>query len=480
MNKPPAAVIEHLCLDYINEEASAKFKGPIQASFSEEIGDSLPKAWVETFGALGYPISGDPFSGTALGGYINAMNIHPTTKERSHAGSAYYQPVRSRQNLQVITSAFVEKLVLDRQADQIIAKGVSYMKDGKTQTIFATKEVVLAAGVFNTPKLLELSGIGSTSLLESLNIPLYVSNENVGENLQDHPNAGFSFEVEDNVKTADDLARQDMAAIGAAMEAYAKNQSGPFASGGNFAGGFLPVVDFLPPDGKNELTNLLQSEHADDGKPFTKFHAEFVKKLLSTPTEGSGGFFSYPALGNFLPETGSGDIMQSATQGNYFTICCMLLHPLSRGSSHITSSSPDAKPCIDPKYLSNPLDLEILARHVRYISQIVSSEPLKIFLKPNGRRSAGAPADLTDLAAIKEYVKKAALSCWHPTSTCAMLPQERGGVVDDKLLVYGIKNLRIVDASIIPMATRGNCQTTVYAVAERAADLIKATYSGNA
>jgi len=182
LNKPPVAVVEHLSLAYIDEETSAKFKGPIQASFSEDIGNPLPKAWVETFGELGYPVSGDPFSGEAVGGYINAMNIHPTTKQRSHSGSAYYEPVQSRKNLQVITSASVEKLVLGRQDGQIVAQGVSYVKDGQTQTVLAAKEVILAAGVFNTPKLLELSGIGSASLLESLNIPVYIDNENVGEN----------------------------------------------------------------------------------------------------------------------------------------------------------------------------------------------------------------------------------------------------------------------------------------------------------
>lgn len=211
----------------------------------------------------------------------------------------------------------------------------------------------------------------------------------------------------------------------------------------------------------------------DDGKPFTKYHAAFVKSLLSTPTEGTGGLFSYPALANFIPETGSNDIMQSSEPGNYFTICCMLLHPLSRGSSHITSSLPDDKMSIDPKYLSNPLDLEVLARHVRYISKIASSEPLKSLLKPDGRKNFGVPTNMDDLDQVKEYLKKAALSCWHPTSTCAMLPLEKGGVVNEKLVVYGTKNLRIIDASVLPLSTRGNCQTTVYAVAERAADLIK-------
>jgi choline dehydrogenase-like flavoprotein len=84
----------------------------------------------------------------------------------------------------------------------------------------------------------------------------------------------------------------------------------------------------------------------------------------------------------------------------------------------------------------------------------------------------GVPSDMNDLEEVKEYVKKAALSYWHPTSTCAMLPRKKGGVVD-KLLVYGTKNLRIVDSSVIFFSTTDNCQTTVYAVAEKAANLIK-------
>jgi choline dehydrogenase-like flavoprotein len=472
LTKPSAAASEHLSLSYIDEETTTKFEGPIQASFPEEINDPLPKAWVDTLKGLGYPVSNDPFSGEAVGGYINTMNIHPVTRQRSYAGNAYYEPVRARENLHVVTSALVEKILLDGKTTGVIATGVSYIKDGTSHVATASKDVVLAAGVFNTPKLLELSGIGSASLLKSFGIPVVIDNENVGENLQDHPNAGFSFEVADGVKTVDDLARQDPAAIGAAMEAYGRDQSGPFATGGNFAGGFLPVLDFLSAEGKEELAQHL-GKLQDDDKPFTKSHTDFVRSLLSTPTEGSGGFFSYPAKGNFIPETGANDIIQGSDTGNYFTICCMLLHPLSRGSSHISSSSLDAKVTIDPKYLSHPLDLEVLSRHVRYISKITSSEPLKSLLKPNGRKNNGAPPNLDDLEAVQEYVKKATLSSWHPTSTCAMLPLERGGVVNEKLVVYGTSNLRIVDSSVIPLATRGNCQTTVYAVAEKAADLIK-------
>lgn len=131
----------------------------------------------------------------------------------------------------------------------------------------------------------------------------------------------------------------------------------------------------------------------------------------------------------------------------------MLLHPLTRGSAHIISAPPSENPFIDLWYLSHPLDLEILARHLRYISRTVSSSPLKAFLKENGRRNHEFLAVIEDLDEVKEYVKKATLSSWYPTSTCASLPIEKGGVVSAKLLIYGTQNLLIVDASIFPLST---------------------------
>lgn len=478
----------------MDPELQKRFTGPVEASFAEEISDPLPKAWVDTWATMGWGVNSDPFSGEALGGYVNAMNIEASSKQRSHALSAYYAPVKTRENLVVVTSALVTKIHFSDDKDEngnLAATSVSYMLDGKPHTATATKEIVLAAGALQTPKLLELSGIGSAALLNSFDIPVLVDNENVGENLQDHIDCGFSFEVADGVKTMDDLVRQDGAAIGTAMGAYMTSQSGPFATGGNFSGGILPVVEFLGKEGNlsEELDELLVEcgNDDDDKRAFTKSHTEFVHELLKTPTEGSAGFFSYAALGNFIPETGAGDIIGKensnsddligvAEPGNFVTIACMLLHPLSRGNVHVSSSSPTSSPKIDPRYFSHPLDLEILSRHVRYISKIVSSAPLSTLLKPSGRKNHGAPDDLNDLDAIKEYVKKAALSAWHPTSTCAMLPLEKGGVVSEKLVVYGTRNLRIVDASVFPLSTRGNCQTTVYAVAEKAADLIKGDY----
>ena len=104
----------------------------------------------------------------------------------------------------------------------------------------------------------------------------------------------------------------------------------------------------------------------------------------------------------------------------------MLLHLLSRGNSRITSASSDGKVSLNQKYSSNPLDHEILARHVRYIRKIVSAEPLSL-LKPGGRMSHGALSNMDTLDEFREYVKEPVSSTWHTTSTCAMLPIEKGG-----------------------------------------------------
>lgn len=143
--------------------------------------------------------------------------------------------------------------------------------------------------------------------------------------------------------------------------------------------------------------------------------------------------------------------------------------------SHIVSNKSSDAPNIDPRYLSHPLDLELLARHVQFLERLARSPPLSDYIKPNGKRNHST-AHVEDLAAAKDYVRTTAMSTYHPAGTCAMLPRNEGGVVDHRLIVYGTENVRVVDASMMPLIPRSNLQSTVYAVAERAADLIKAHY----
>lgn len=304
LSRPSPAASEHLRLDYINEDVRAT-SGPIQASFPEETDDPLPAAWVDTLSRLGWPASGDPFSGEFVGGYINAMSIEPESRTRSDAATAYYAPAKARPNLHVLTSTKAQKIIFDTSSNVPKAVGVQIQKDGKTTTVGAIKEVILAAGTVGTPKLLELSGVGDQSLLESLGIPVVVHNRNVGENLQDHPNAGVSFEVADGVKTMDGLSRQEPEIIGAAMRDYMTNKKGPFALGGNYAGSLLPVPDFVEgPDAEATLKRALQGlDNVAPTGDFSPYHADFVHSILGKRTEGIGNLFTYAACGSKYPNS---------------------------------------------------------------------------------------------------------------------------------------------------------------------------------
>lgn len=150
----------------------------------------------------------------------------------------------------------------------------------------------------------------------------------------------------------------------------------------------------------------------------------------------------------------------------------MLSHPLSKGSVHITSTSPEHLASsegleIDPRYLSHPLDLEVLARHVQFTEQVIGrAEPLASRLKPRAEL-------FKDLEQAKNYVRLTAQGSHHYTGTCSMMSRDMGGVVDDELRVYGCANLRVCDASIIPIEPRANTQAVVYGVAEMGAQIIK-------
>lgn len=138
-----------------------------------------------------------------------------------------------------------------------------------------------------------------------------------------------------------------------------------------------------------------------------------------------------------------------------------------------TSVYPENPPIIDPGYLSNPLDLEIISRHLLRVKNLAQSPQLGELLEQPLKFRDPATDFQGNLDAAKKYAQENLISMWHFVGTCSMLPRERDGVVDSKLRVYGIEGLRVVDASAIPLVSTANVQATVYAFAERAADLIK-------
>ena len=181
-----------------------------------------------------------------------------------------------------------------------------------------------------------------------------------------------------------------------------------------------------------------------------------------------------------------GDVFAVTEPENYAAILVSLPHPFSAGTVHIGSKDPTQLPVVDPQFMCHPLDAEILGRHMKALDQLLAAEPFASLLKPGGRRlpadsplfaPEAADSEAKRLDAAREHARRYIRSTSHPVGTCSMLPRDKGGVVDARLRVYGVRGLRIVDASVFPMVPRGNIQSTVYAVAERAADFVKEEWS---
>ncbi|KAF2871940.1 glucose-methanol-choline oxidoreductase-like protein [Massariosphaeria phaeospora] len=471
---PTAATSAYLGLDATLQSGSA---GPVHVSYSGKLDEPIPAAWLQAFQQLGWGGSANPFSGKVTGGFTCAGTIDAASQTRSHAGTAYYAPVATRANLEVRTGALVEKILLRKEGADVVAYGVRFTAGNETVSVAASKDVILAAGAFGSPKLLELSGIGSKKILEPLGIEVVVESPSVGQNLQDHLMTGISYEVIDGLETLDDLRRQVPEAIQAAMEEYQQNRTGPFTIGGIGSFAVMPVPDFQTDEGKAELEQLLEKNgpNPSSNQPIEQEYFDFVKSIVSSRDEGSAAFWITPVQTNFTVNGSAAQVGQTPQPGNYLTIGATLLHPFSRGHSHITSNDASARPAIDTQYFSNALDAEVFARHIQFIERLAQSPPLRALIKDpvNGRRINAPLAAAHTLEQARAWAKAGSVSNWHPVGTCAMLPREKGGVVGGDLRVHGVeRGLRVVDSSVIPVITRANTQSTVYAVAERAADII--------
>lgn len=439
-----------------------------------EADNQIAKAWIETFETLGHSPKGQPFSGHLSGAFIPLATIDPVTKERSYSTIRYYTPTAGRKNLHVLTESLVQKIVLEEDGHKMRATGVEITSEGQTTTAIARREVILAASSFQSPKMLELSGIGGADLLQSHGIEVKIVNPGVGENLQDHLVCGFIVEVQDHINTIDDLVRQDAKAIEAAMGEYMTKRSGPLASCGIASYAYMPMMAFLSEDEQSKVKSLFDTHHPEQSSaPVTKAYYDIASSILLDKTEASGALLAIQCQAALSTDPERENSPNGPIPGKFVTLAAMISQPLFRGSVHIRSSDATVKPVIDPKFLDHPLNLEVLARQMQSLEVITAAEPLKSGVLKEGGRRWDPRSDCKNLDDAKKLVKASCISMWHPTSTCSMLPREMRGVVNDKLIVYGTSNLRVVDASVMSLIPRANTQSSVYAVAERAADIIK-------
>jgi choline dehydrogenase-like flavoprotein len=236
---PSQATTELLGLNrYMNVDDQGS-DGPVPVSLPDVYGP-FNKAWDETFAQLGWQTDADPIAGNKLGAFTNPLSVDAKLGKRGYA-AAYYSPeVAARPNLQLLAETTVERILLDQEDGDIIARGVQVKSQDKTYQIEAKKEVLLCAGTLNSPQLLELSGIGNADLLQSHGIPVIINNPAVGENLQDHPLTSISFEIADG-QVSSDIAR-DPNVVQSLLKLYAETNGGPLA-GMPVSMAYLPFVN---------------------------------------------------------------------------------------------------------------------------------------------------------------------------------------------------------------------------------------------
>ncbi|KAI0055699.1 alcohol oxidase [Artomyces pyxidatus] len=443
--------------------------GPIQKSFPRWLND-LHLPFLQACDNLGLPFNEDPESGKNLGAHTETFAIDPTRATRVTASTAYYRP---RKNLVILSGANATRIVLGKDADNgVVASGVVFVKGEGTFTASAKREVILSAGAFKSPQLLELSGIGKQSVLEKHGIQQVIDLP-VGDNLleihsrvqwllraheEEHPWVPFTFEVTDQFETYDGL--RDPIALAEQINLYTQKRLGMMSS-------VASAVSFV-----SHKVALTEEEHAAfqssvDSLGAHVKHRSLLREWSEDPEQAAFELLQVPGfvtLGEHEPVEGA----------RYHTLMTGLLHPLSRGSVHIASSDPLASPDIDLGILAEPADLDVLVSALRFCRKLAGTEPYKVAFKGDFE----PPADVQSDEALRAWAQDRVEPFFHTVGTAPMLPLESGGVVDPNLKVYGTRNIRVVDASIIPIQLSCPPMATVYAIAEkacRAADLIKST-----
>ena len=336
---------------------------------------------------------------------------------RCSTAVAYLNPIKKRSNLKIDVKAHVKQI----NFEGIKAISVSYWKDGKLITVNANKEIILSAGTIGSPHILQTSGIGDEKKLRDLGLSIIHHNLSVGKNLQDHLMLRPVYIVK-NIKTLNKKINSFFGKMMIGME-YLLFRSGAMTMGAS------QLCGFAKSDESRETPNL-------------QFHVQPIS------TDKLGG----SNLHNF----------------NAFTPTVANVRPSSRGEISITSKDSREYPKIKMNYLSTSEDRQVAAAGIKLVRKIIfESETFKKYYPEEFRPGLQFQNDEEIVQASSEYAQ----TIFHPVGTCKM-GNDSTSVVNDRLKVHGIENLRVVDASIMPNITSGNTNAPTIMIAEKAADMI--------
>ncbi|XP_048516361.1 glucose dehydrogenase [FAD, quinone]-like isoform X2 [Athalia rosae] len=394
---------------------------------------------------------------------------------RVSASKAFLRPVRSRRNFHVSKYSRVTKIVIDPATR--IATGVEFVKNRRKYFVGASKEVLLSAGALNSPQLLMLSGIGPRDHLESLGIPV-LQELPVGYNLQDHVSMSLlTFLVNDSVT----IIESRVATNPVNTFDYLVRGSGPLTIPGGAEGlAFINTKKSLRTSTKwgRKIENSLSGSYGEFANEYEDDYAdiEIVMGLGSLTGDTSGSLKGIMGLSDELVH----DVFHGYEGRDGFSLVPILLHPKSRGRVTLKSSDPFHWPVLQANYYQNPDDLETIVRGIKKAIQVAATTPFKKYnttILPLNIAGCRHIAFNTDpyWACVARHVTT---TLGHLVGTCKMAPVEDSGVVDAALKVYGIKNLRVVDASIMPTIIAGHTNAPTIMIGEKASDMIKFDWQG--
>ncbi|KAK7029895.1 GMC oxidoreductase [Favolaschia claudopus] len=448
--RPPAQELMDVYPHTFHKEVHGS-AGPVQTTIPF-IFHAVDLLFQQTLVNTGLKTVEDAYAGDINGTWIANANYDPQTWTRSYAATAYFLPVRERPNLTVLTEATVARVLFDDTTDgqNLTATGVEFIHKESTYHVNAAHEVILSAGTIQSPQILELSGIGRPEILKDIGVELKLQLDGIGENVQDHTFIGVSFELAGSPETYDRM--RDPEYQTEAMRLHGEGRGPQRAGIASFA--YFPLAAAT-----SEAPALIQRANEELTLSNETLPAGLQEQFdiqMACLKDGENGIdmeiVAFP--GFFTP------ISLPEPQKSYISILAVLNHPFSRGSIHAKSSNPFDKPSIDPRYFEKDFDLEILVQHVKYVRTMLDTEPFKSGVV---REIDPGPNCVTD-EEIRDTV-----------GSCSMLPKEKGGVVDPQLKVYGTNNLRVVDISIIPIHLATHTHATAYVIAEKAADIIRAS-----
>jgi len=388
---------------------SAGRGGPITVINARDMGNPISQAFIDGCVELGYPVVED-FNAELFG--VGWQHVDIKDGRRGGVLTSYLLPALERPNLTLEAGARATRLLIENGR----CIGVEYLQGGETKTARADREVVVACGAIESPKLLLLSGIGPAEALRALNIPVSLDLPGVGENFHDHPLVIGPF---GRLTEPGTDPRGNMTEVGLF---WASKPS-------------MPVPDL-------EICLVHRAPFGD------QFFANVVQRLQT------------------------GQPVQSATQlvdPHVILSLPGLVQPLSRGWVRLASADPTTAPLINANYGAEPADIDRIVTMVKIGRDIYGTRPFRAL----GLVEVGPGPDIVTDAQLRQWVIDNTGSYYHFVGSCRM-GIDHLSVVDPRLKVHGIESLRIADGSIMPAVPTGNPHTTIVMIGERAAEFIRA------